>query len=828
MRIREPERVLRAIAAQPWAIEEEKAREILAFLDLRAQGIERSDEEIAAIIQGRRDTSLVPPSGGVAVIPLFGVVAPRMDSMSAISGGMSCERFAQQFDAAIANSDVKTIVIHVDSPGGSVQGVPELAKKIFEARGQKRVIAIANGMMASAAYWIASAADEIIVTPSGAIGSIGVFSIHTEFSRFEDAAGVTTTIVRAGKFKAEANSFEPLTEEAREHLQEGVNDFYDLFIRAIADHRDVTPEQVRSGLGQGRVLTAVRGVEERLADRVATFEEVLEELGVGVARLADARAEDEQVPVAASVEVDALPSGGDPASETVIPAAADVDASVATHSTLPEAPPVAMEEIMKTTENGSVAEAAGVESTSSSVGVTAAVDLEAERSRAGTIADLCSFAGVPARAAGFIQSQASVDDVRESLRAEAEQNLEAMTASGVELTERETKQYSLTRAIMSQVDEGERWSGFEREVSDQIAKTLPEGYNPQGGILVPIRQPRSSGGSVPVTAGSLNRVRALIDRDRSMPFNTRQRLLGQIDTMHAALDSGTAGAGQELMFTEAGDFIDMLRARMKVAELGATILTGLTGNVSFPRQTGAGTFAWVAEDPGADVAESDLVLAQIALNARTGTSTTAYSRQLLNQGIVDVDNLVKGDLALITALGIDLSAIAGSGAGNEPTGVLNTAGIGAVAIGTNGGAPLYEHVVDLETDVATADADIGSLAYLSTPGARGKLKKTEEFAGANGRPVWTGGMAGELNGYRAEVSTQVPSNLSKGTGNNLHAIIFGVWSQLMIGHWGAYELVVDAYTKKKQGLIELTSFQQAGIAVRNPEAFSAIKDASVV
>ena len=149
-------------------------------------------------------------------------------------GGTSTERLGHQIDAAVNDDSIKTIILDIDSPGGSVAGVPEVADKIFKARDKKPVVAVANSMAASAAYWIGSAAQELVVIPSGMVGSIGVISAHTDVSKFEENQGFKTTLITAGKFKAEGNMFEPLGTEALESIQSVVDEYYDSFVSAVA------------------------------------------------------------------------------------------------------------------------------------------------------------------------------------------------------------------------------------------------------------------------------------------------------------------------------------------------------------------------------------------------------------------------------------------------------------------------------------------------------------------------------------------------------------------------------------------------------------------
>ena len=215
--------------------------------------------------------------GQVAVIPLYGMITPRASLLSMLfgGGGGSLELLLRNLDAAVNNADVKAIVLDVDSPGGLVDGVPEAATAIREARGSKPIVAVANTIMASAAYWLGSQADEVVVAPSGEAGSIGVYAAHEDVSALMDRLGVKTTLVSAGKYKTEGNPFEPLGAEAREHLQAQVDDLYSMFVADVAKGRDVRPAAVRAGFGEGRLELARRAVESGLADRVATLDQTV-------------------------------------------------------------------------------------------------------------------------------------------------------------------------------------------------------------------------------------------------------------------------------------------------------------------------------------------------------------------------------------------------------------------------------------------------------------------------------------------------------------------------------------------------------------------------
>lgn len=215
---------------------------------------------------------------GVAVIPVYGLISQRTTLMSAFSGGTSTEDLRDALRTALADPDVAAIVLDIDSPGGSVDGVPELAAEVRASRGTKPIVAQVNTLAASAAYWLAAQTDEIAITPSGEVGSIGVFAMHQDISRAADAAGVTTTLVSAGKYKVEGNEFEPLTDEARSHIQSQVDTFYRMFVADIAKGRGVSTSVVGESYGQGRTMLAKEAKAAGMVDHIATLEETVRRL----------------------------------------------------------------------------------------------------------------------------------------------------------------------------------------------------------------------------------------------------------------------------------------------------------------------------------------------------------------------------------------------------------------------------------------------------------------------------------------------------------------------------------------------------------------------
>lgn len=261
------ERILRAVASDVWAIQPEKMEAIVEFLNIKAAGGQIEYEAA----QGPQQRS----AGNIAVIPVFGVVSHRMNMMQAMSGGTSVEMLSKQVRAAVADPDVGSILLEFDSPGGSVYGVQELADEIYGLRGAKPIIAHANPLAASAGLWLASAADEVYVTPSGDVGSVGVIAMHVDQSEANAADGVKVSYITAGKYKAEGNPHEPLSDESREHMQARVDAYYEQFVGGLARNRGTSPDAVKETYGQGRTLSASDAKAVGMVDGIQTFGETV-------------------------------------------------------------------------------------------------------------------------------------------------------------------------------------------------------------------------------------------------------------------------------------------------------------------------------------------------------------------------------------------------------------------------------------------------------------------------------------------------------------------------------------------------------------------------
>lgn len=371
----------------------------------------------------------------------------------------------------------------------------------------------------------------------------------------------------------------------------------------------------------------------------------------------------------------------------------------------------------------------------------------------------------------------------EQFRADMLQHMstQPIPTADIGMTDKEARSYSFLRALNAMANPGDRkaqeLAAFEREASEAVAA----------------KQGRAARGFY-------------------VPTEVQRR----------DLNVTTATAGGHTVATNllTANFIELLRNKMALTGLGAQFLSGLVGNIAIPRQTGGATAYWVAESGAPN--ESQAAFDQVTMSPKTVGAYSDISRKLLLQSSIDVEGFVRNDLATVLALAIDSAAINGTAADNQPRGLLATSGIGDVAGGAAGAAPTWANMVELESDVAIANADVGTMGYLTNAKVRGKLKTTSKVSGQNGF-VWEDGM---VNGYAAAVSNQVPSNLVKGgSGAVCSAIIFGNWSDLIIGQWGTLDLMVDPYSGSTSGTVRVVALQDVDIAVRHAVSFSAMLDA---
>ena len=414
----------------------------------------------------------------------------------------------------------------------------------------------------------------------------------------------------------------------------------------------------------------------------------------------------------------------------------------------------------------------------------------AERARIATINALGDKFSKGDLARQLVESGKSIDEARAAFLEQMNVR-SAPVAEGsanLDLSKKESQSYSLVRAINASLKNDWSKAGFEAECSRAIAQQRGKD-----------------------TAGFF------------MPMNIRA-------TSDSAYNTGTAGEGGNLVATNllAGSFIEVLRNKARVAQLGARFLTGLVGKVDIPRQTSQTSTYWVAE--GADVTEAEAAFDKLSLSPKTLGARSQYTRQMLLQSTPDIEMLVRNDLAAVLALAIDKAAVLGTGADGQPTGIINTSGIGSVVGGATGAAITIDHLIDMESAVKTANAPEDALAYLvnaKTVGALKKLKST------TGQYLWTdapmggrSGTPGSINGYNVAVSNQMPADGTKSTGSNLSTLVFGDWSELIIGEWGTLEILPNPYgAGYNSGSVDIRALQTIDIGVRHAKSFAAMTDA---
>ncbi len=359
-----------------------------------------------------------------------------------------------------------------------------------------------------------------------------------------------------------------------------------------------------------------------------------------------------------------------------------------------------------------------------------------------------------------IAEGSSVDEFKSAVL-EAKCKAVPIQTADLGMSNKEIRQYSIVRAIRS-ISETGQLDGLEKEASDATAKIIQR--TPKG-FFIPQ------------------------------------------DIMSRTLQSGVAGKGGYLVSSEvlATEMVELLRNKPLVARLGARTISGLVGNVAIPKVEGGATAYWLPET--GEVPATSQSFAQLGLSPHRLVGDTAYTKELIMQSSIDVEAFVRNDLMTVLAIEKDRAAINGSGVSGQPLGILNTTGVKTV---TFGGAPTWAKIVEFETQLAESNADIGSMAYLVSPAVRGKWKTTPKVPG---QAIFL--LEENLaNGYPVEATNQVPNN----------RVIFANWADFIFAEWAGIDVVVDPYSLKKQGMIEVTVTLWADQCLRHPVSFCVSTD----
>lgn len=387
-----------------------------------------------------------------------------------------------------------------------------------------------------------------------------------------------------------------------------------------------------------------------------------------------------------------------------------------------------------------------------------------QRNHAAEISKLASnIAGAQEHALRSIQAGHTVEQFQaELLRHMANK---PMPTPDVGLTAKEAQRYSITRAIRAMVDRDWSAAGFERECHNAILKRAGLGDAPNGGFYV--------------------------------PYEVQKR----------DLTAGTGSQGGFLVATDnlASSFVELLRNRTLVGQLGATMLSGLVGNVTIPRQTSANSATWLANE-ASTITETNAAFGQIAMTPKHVGAYQEISRQLLMQSAPSVDMLVMNDLARVIAIAIDLAALEGSGASGQPTGISQTAGIGSVT----GTSLAYAGILEFQSDVAGGNALAENCAYVTTPSVAALLAARQRFASTD-TPLWEGNLLdGRMSGFRAVSTLQLTAA----------SMIFGDFSQVIIGDWGQLEIAMNPYANFQAAITGIRAIQTVDVGIRYAAAFS--------
>ena len=406
-----------------------------------------------------------------------------------------------------------------------------------------------------------------------------------------------------------------------------------------------------------------------------------------------------------------------------------------------------------------------------------------------------------------IDIAAARGEVLDGLLAGGQKPVASLGANAVDLTESEKRSYSIVRAVSALVNGNWAKAGFEREVSTEISKRMNK--ESSNGFFMPTNLPFAP------------------DQAHERAY---REVMGKTQT-RAPYQVGTAVQGGNLVATNllADNFIEVLRNASVTAQLGARYLTDLTGNVDIPRQSAAMTVGWVGESTAGS--ESEATFDKVQLRPKTISAWSVMSRLMMLQGTPAIEMLARADLLAVAALALDLAALSGSGASNQPTGIINQSGVASVVGGTNGANLTFDHIIQLKTAPRVANAALANLGFALNSKSVGYL---ETLKSTTGSYLWasdgsaTSGAPRGLKGENYIASQQLRSTLTKGTSSGICSeLIYGNWLELLIGMWGVMEIAVNPYdsTGFKNGDVILRVMQTADVGVRHGASFAVMSDA---
>lgn len=339
-------------------------------------------------------------------------------------------------------------------------------------------------------------------------------------------------------------------------------------------------------------------------------------------------------------------------------------------------------------------------------------------------------------------------------------------AANLDLSQKDTRTFSVLRAVRAMVDKDWRGAEFEKECHEEILKRTGLTASVHGGFFVPV------------------------------------------DVQKRDLTVGTPTAGGNLVGTnlQPQSFIDILRERSVCAELGMTMLTGLVGNVSIPKQTGASTAYWLTNEATA-ITESQVTIGQLVLAPKSLGVYTELSRLLMMQGTPSIEAMVMNDFASVMALAIDLAVLEGTGSSGQPTGISQTAGIGSVS----GGSIAIAGIREFQTDLRTGNALKPGCAFITTPSVAAILNSRVRFASTDSVTLWTGNVdQGTIDGYRARTTNQATAA----------TMTFGDFSQAVLAEWGMLEIALNPYASFTAAISGIRAIQSVDVGIRQAAAFS--------